>query len=169
MNTKTNIFENLYNEVEHESFDDDFDKDTIGKIRVSMSPTTSNTFDVSIDGEYFCSASNMKNIETITSGLILLRTVLSTAKMVSTLQPTVEPWMNESASATVDDQVDILSGDDVTVSKYKNGPFFQLTSNGHLLGVVVYKKAGLELKRVIDMLRNQLRICQQTTLSKSAA
>ena len=60
------------------------------------------------------------------------------------------------------DEVNVLSGE-ILVSRYPNSRFFQVTANGALLGVCVYKRGAMEIKRVLDFLKNRLKTCEATS------
>lgn len=60
------------------------------------------------------------------------------------------------------DEATLLSGD-ITVNRYPNSRFWMISANETLLAVVVYKRGAEEIRRCLNVLKNELRICQQTS------
>lgn len=66
------------------------------------------------------------------------------------------------------DEATLLSGE-ISVNRYPNSRFWMISANQNLLAVVVYRRGALELKRVLDLLKQEIRVCRETSGPTRAA
>ena len=169
---KDNLFEVCYDQILLEQLDRDIEEEKVNILgRIEARPVINTTrYFVYLDEKIVAEVVGKHSAQSI-MGLIKL--VQRAVKHLNATEPEgsvlkyLQAFQRKSnadeqlgEAFELADEANILSGD-VTVSKYANTRFFQVTSNGNLIAVTTYRRGAMEIKRIIDLLRSKLRTCEE--------